>query len=129
MSKFSSPFLMKSPLNGIGDAISVASNFLKGAGGVAASMLSTTSAQAGQSVKSQADFNKQYPANEGVENDGGELPNKKTKNKSSVAKMTSPLKVDTCWDGYTAEGKKDSPSGRKTAGGNIVKVNNCVKSQ
>ena len=48
---------------------------------------------------------------------------------SSPFLMKSPLRVDTCWDGYTAEGKKDSPSGRKTAGGNIVKVNNCVKSQ
>ena len=67
----------------IADVASVAGNFLKGAGGVAASMLSTTSAEAGQNVRSQADFNKKYPANKGVENDGGELPNRKptTKNK------------------------------------------------
>jgi|TARA_B110000259_G_scaffold154326_1_gene174946 hypothetical protein len=33
----------------------------------------------------------------------------------------------TCWEGYTAEGKKESPSGKKTAAGNIKLVNNCVK--
>lgn len=32
-----------------------------------------------------------------------------------------------CWEGYTAEGKKESPSGKKTAAGNIKLVNNCVK--
>tara|TARA_R100000544_G_C2181147_1_gene36937 strand:- start:5 stop:337 length:333 start_codon:yes stop_codon:yes gene_type:complete len=56
------------------DALSMASNFLKGAGGVAASMLSTTSAQAGQKIKSQAEFDKKNPANKGVVHDGGSLP-------------------------------------------------------
>ena len=67
----------------ISDAVSVAGNLLKGVKGVAASMLSTTSAEAGQNIRSQADFKKKYPANEGVVNDGGELPNRKptTKNK------------------------------------------------
>ena len=45
----------------------------------------------------------------------------------SPAKMKSPLKADTCWDGYHAEGKQKSPSGKKTAAGNIKLVNNCVK--
>jgi len=56
------------------DVISAGSSFLKGVGGVAASMLNTTSAQAGQIIKSQADFDKKYPANEGIVHDGGELP-------------------------------------------------------
>tara|TARA_R110001592_G_C12544085_1_gene689202 strand:+ start:104 stop:265 length:162 start_codon:yes stop_codon:yes gene_type:complete len=41
---------------------------------------------------------------------------------------TSPLtKKATCWKGYKAEGKKKSPSGKKTKGGKIKMVNNCVK--
>jgi hypothetical protein len=32
-----------------------------------------------------------------------------------------------CWPGYKAEGTKKSPSGKKTAGGNIKMVNNCVE--
>lgn len=40
----------------------------------------------------------------------------------------SPLtKRDTCWDGYKAQGKKKSPSGKKTASGRTKMVNNCVK--
>ena len=33
----------------------------------------------------------------------------------------------TCWKGYVAKGKKKSPSGKKTKGGKIKMVNNCVK--
>jgi len=58
------------------DAISMAGNFLKGAGGVAASILSTTSAEAGQKVRSQAQFDKENPANKNIVHDGGKLPNK-----------------------------------------------------
>ena len=66
------------------DVISAGSSFLKGVGGVAASMLNTTSAQAGQIIKSQADFDKKYPANKGIVHDGGELP--KTTEQSSSPK-------------------------------------------
>lgn len=38
----------------------------------------------------------------------------------------SPMK-QKCWSGYKAEGKKKSPSGKKTSGGNTKMVNNCVK--
>ena len=38
----------------------------------------------------------------------------------------SPLKA-SCWPGYEAKGKKKSPSGKKTKGGNTKMVNNCVK--
>lgn len=38
----------------------------------------------------------------------------------------SPAK-QTCWKGYKAEGEKPSPSGKKTKGGIIKMVNNCVK--
>ena len=38
----------------------------------------------------------------------------------------SPLK-QKCWPGYKAEGKKKSPSGKKTKSGDIEMVNNCVK--
>ena len=48
-------------------------------------------------------------------------------NCSSPFKQRSPLLVDSCWDGYHAEGKQKSPSGKKTAAGNIKLVNNCVK--
>ena len=64
------------------DVISAGSSFLKGVGGVAATLLNTTSAQAGQIIKSQADFDKKYPANKGIVHDGGELP-KTTKQPSS----------------------------------------------
>ena len=36
-------------------------------------------------------------------------------------------KKDSCWPGYVAEGKKKSPSGKKTKGGKAKMVNNCVK--
>ena len=39
----------------------------------------------------------------------------------------SPFQMNSCWDGYKAEGKKKSPSGKKTASGNIKMVNDCVK--
>ena len=32
-----------------------------------------------------------------------------------------------CWKGYTAKGKKKSPSGKKNKSGRIKMVNNCVK--
>ena len=47
--------------------------------------------------------------------------------KPSPFKQRSPLLVDTCWDGYHAEGKKKSPSNKKTSGGTIKMVNNCVE--
>ena len=34
---------------------------------------------------------------------------------------------NSCWPGYRAEGKKKSPSGKRTKGGKIKMVNNCVK--
>ena len=37
------------------------------------------------------------------------------------------LKKLSCWKGYKAKGKKKSPSGKKTKGGKIKMVNNCVK--
>jgi len=40
--------------------------------------------------------------------------------------MASPAKM-SCWSGYKAEGKKKSPSNKKTSGGNTKMVNNCVK--
>ena len=36
-------------------------------------------------------------------------------------------KADTCWKGYRAEGKKNSPSGKKNPDGTSRRVNNCVK--
>ena len=39
--------------------------------------------------------------------------------------QNSPLN-STCWKGYEADGKKKSPSGKKTASGIIKEVNNCV---
>ena len=38
----------------------------------------------------------------------------------------SPLQ-QKCWPGYKAEGKKKSPSDKKTKGGKTKMVNNCVK--
>ena len=35
--------------------------------------------------------------------------------------------ADSCWPGYLADGEKKSPSGKKTKGGAIKMVNNCVK--
>tara|TARA_R110002020_G_C15854903_1_gene736522 strand:+ start:141 stop:485 length:345 start_codon:yes stop_codon:yes gene_type:complete len=35
--------------------------------------------------------------------------------------------ADSCWPGYVADGKKKSPSGKKTKSGAIKMVNNCVK--
>ena len=45
--------------------------------------------------------------------------------------MRSPIfnKANSCWDGYVAKGKKKSPSGKKTKGGKVKMVNNCVKKQ
>lgn len=37
--------------------------------------------------------------------------------------------ADKCWKGYVAKGKKKSPSGKRTKGGAIKMVNNCVKNQ
>jgi len=107
----------------MGDVAGYATNFLKGAGGVAASLLSTTSAEAGQNVRSQAEFNKQNPINQGVVHDGGELPNSKPKEEMGAAKK----KKNTCWKGYVAKGKKKSPSGKKNSDGSPKMVNNCVK--
>ena len=45
----------------------------------------------------------------------------------SSSKVDIGPKLDTCWDGYHAEGKKKSPSNKKTSGGKIKMVNNCVK--
>ena len=39
--------------------------------------------------------------------------------------QNSPLN-STCWKGYRADGKKKSPSGKKTASGRTKMVNNCV---
>ena len=43
--------------------------------------------------------------------------------------MNSPLtkKAPKSWKGYTAVGKKKSPSGKKTKSGKTKMVNNCVK--
>ena len=35
--------------------------------------------------------------------------------------------ADSCWPGFIADGKKKSPSGKKTKGGAIKMVNDCVK--
>jgi hypothetical protein len=37
------------------------------------------------------------------------------------------MKKKSCWKGYSAQGTKKSPSGKKTKGGNIKRVNNCKK--
>jgi hypothetical protein len=36
------------------------------------------------------------------------------------------VRKQKCWKGYTAKGKKKSPSGKKTKSGKIKMVNNCV---
>ena len=36
-------------------------------------------------------------------------------------------KKPSCWKGYKAQGKKKSPSRKKTKSGKIKMVNNCVK--
>ena len=47
---------------------------------------------------------------------------------NAAPKMVTPLyKKMTCWKGYVAKGKKKSPSGKRTKGGKIKMVNNCVK--
>mgnify|MGYP003148374011 CR=1 FL=1 len=63
----------------------------------------------------------------------GRMINKMEKLKSKVdaknaaPKMTySPFEMK-CWKGYTAKGKKKSPSGKKTKSGKTKMVNNCVK--
>ena len=44
--------------------------------------------------------------------------------------METPLyKKMSCWKGWEPKGKKKSPSGKKTASGEIKKVNNCVKNK
>jgi hypothetical protein len=35
-------------------------------------------------------------------------------------------KKNTCWKGYVAKGKKKYPSGKKTKGGKVKMVKNCV---
>ena len=35
--------------------------------------------------------------------------------------------ADSCWPGFVADGKKKSPSGKKTKSGAIKMVNDCVK--
>tara|TARA_R110000868_G_C10371149_1_gene718378 strand:+ start:36 stop:485 length:450 start_codon:yes stop_codon:yes gene_type:complete len=80
----------------MGDVAGYATNFLKGAGGVAASLLSTTSAEAGQNIRSQAQFDKENPTNKGVVHDGGTLPNSKPKEEMGAAK-----KKTSCWKGYS----------------------------
>ena len=64
----------------------------------------------------------------------GRMINKMEKLKTKVdaqnaaPKMVTPLyKKMTCWKGYVAKGKKKSPSGKKTKGGKVKMVNNCVK--
>ena len=48
--------------------------------------------------------------------------------KNAAPQMATPLyKKMTCWKGYVAKGKKKSPSGKKTKGGKVKMVNNCVK--
>ena len=50
------------------------------------------------------------------------------KDQSAASMVTPPLyKKMTCWKGYVAKGKKKSPSGKKTKGGKVKMVNNCVK--
>jgi len=46
--------------------------------------------------------------------------------KSSPNKMNSPLDI-SCWPGYKKVGTQESPSGKKTAGGNLKIVNDCKK--
>ena len=47
---------------------------------------------------------------------------------NAAPQMATPLyKKMTCWKGYVAKGKKKSPSGKKTKGGKVKMVNNCVK--
>ena len=42
--------------------------------------------------------------------------------------LQSPLlKKMSCLKGYSPQGKKKSPSGKKTSGGKTKMVNNCVK--
>tara|TARA_R110001606_G_C15010167_1_gene608364 strand:+ start:81 stop:569 length:489 start_codon:yes stop_codon:yes gene_type:complete len=77
------------------DALNVATNFLKGTGGMVASMLSTTKAEAGQNVRSQAQFNETHPTNKEIVHDGGELPKRLPTTKGAGKKKTS------CWKGYS----------------------------
>ena len=110
----------------MGDVAGYATNFLKGAGGVTASLLSTTSAEAGQNIRSQAQMDKENPTNKGVVHDGGKLPypqKEEPKEEMGAAKK----KKNTCWKGYVAKGKKKSPSGKKNSDGSPKMVNNCVK--
>ena len=52
----------------------------------------------------------------------------KVDKQNAAPKMVTPLyKKMTCWKGYVAKGKKKSPSGKKTKGGKVKMVNNCVK--
>jgi len=44
----------------------------------------------------------------------------------NMVKNASPFEM-SCWKGYEAQGQKPSPSGKKTSGGQVKMVNNCVK--
>ena len=113
-----------------GDVVGFAGNFLKGLGGIAASMLSTTTAYGGQSspeqqreeMRSHGDLSKKEFDRLNAKQDGGPLPFPKTEPVESVAKARY-----KCWKGYKAKGKKKSPSGKRTKSGKIKMVNNCVK--
>jgi len=43
----------------------------------------------------------------------------------SVTHFNSPIRME-CWDTHKKVGMQDSPSGVKTASGNIKRVNKCV---
>ena len=49
-----------------------------------------------------------------------------TRSPLGMMKNASPFQM-SCWKGYEAQGQKPSPSGKKTSGGQIKMVNNCVK--
>ena len=44
----------------------------------------------------------------------------------SVTHFRSPLRMD-CWDTHKKVGMQDSPSGVKTASGELKRVNKCVR--
>ncbi len=44
-----------------------------------------------------------------------------------MAKKKTKRPKNSCWPGYKAQGKKPSPSGKRTKSGKIKMVNNCVK--
>jgi len=49
-----------------------------------------------------------------------------TRSPLGMMKNASPFQM-SCWKGYEAQGQKPSPSGKKTSGGQVKMVNNCVK--